>query len=70
MFKMRTVPRERQIHVIVDALYECPDTSGLQSSREEVLKLVEKWAGLHLSNLRLCVARRPGIDIGDQGFVY
>jgi hypothetical protein len=68
--KMRKVPRERPIHVIVDALDECPDTSGLQSSREEVFKRVEKWAGLHLSNLRLFIARHPEIDICDRVFVY
>jgi len=61
--KMFKVPREEPIYVIVDAVDECPDTSGLQSLREKVLDLIEKLVGFHLSNLRLCVTSRPEIDI-------
>ena len=60
MFK---IPKEDLVYVIVDALDECPDTSGLQSLREKVLELIEKLVGFHLSNLRLCVTSRPEIDI-------
>jgi len=61
--KMFKVPKEESIYVIVDAVDECPDTSGLQSFREMVLELVETLVGFHLSNLRLCVTSRPEIDI-------
>jgi len=61
--KMLKVPREEPIYVIVDAVDECPDTSGLQSLREKVLELIETLVGFHLSNLRLCVTSRPEIDI-------
>ena len=61
--KMFKVPREEPIYVIVDAVDECPDTPGLQSLREKVLEIIEKFVGLHLSNLRLCVTSRPEIDI-------
>ena len=60
---MLKVTKEEPTYVILDALDECPDTSGLQSSREKVLELVEKMVGLHLPNLRLCVTSRPEIDI-------
>jgi len=50
-------------YVIVDALDECPDTSGIQSSREKVLGLVEELIGLCLPNLRLCITSRPEVDI-------
>ena len=60
---MLKVPMEQTIYFILDALDECPDTSGLLSSREEVLGLVEKLVGFHLPNLRLCVTSRPEIDI-------
>jgi hypothetical protein len=50
-------------YIIVDALDECPDTSGIQSPREKVLDLVEELAGLHLPNLRLCITSRPEVDI-------
>ncbi len=55
----RNVP----IYVVVDALDECPDTSGLQSSREKVLALVQDLVGLNLSNLRLCITSRLEVDI-------
>ena len=61
--KMFKVPREEPIYVIVDAVDECPDTPGLQSLREKVLEIIEKFVGLHLLNLRLCVTSRPEIDI-------
>jgi hypothetical protein len=61
--KMLQVSREEPIYVIVDALDECPDTSGLQSSREKFLELVEGLIGFHLPNLRLCITSRPEIDI-------
>jgi hypothetical protein len=51
------------LYLIIDALDECPDTSGMHSSREKVLELVEKLVGLHFPNLRLCITSRPEIDI-------
>ena len=61
--KMLQLPSKVPIYVVVDALDECPDTSGLKSSREKVLELVEKLVGLRLPNLRLCITSRPEIDI-------
>jgi hypothetical protein len=61
--KMLKVAKQELIYVILDALDECPDTSGLQSSREKVLELVEKMVGFQLPNLRLCVTSRPEVDI-------
>ena len=60
---MLSLPGQGQIYLIVDALDECPDVSGTPSAREEVLDLVQELAGLKLSNLHLCVASRPEIDI-------
>ena len=51
------------IYIIIDALDECPDTSGLQSSREKVLELVVDLIESHNPNLRLCITSRPEIDI-------
>jgi hypothetical protein len=55
--------RNFPLYVIVDALDECPDTSGLQSSREKVLALIEELVGLNLPNLRLFITSRPEVDI-------
>jgi hypothetical protein len=63
LVKMLKVTKEVPIYIILDALDECPDTSGLRSSREKVLELVEKMAGFQIPNLRLCVTSRPEIGI-------
>ena len=51
------------IYVIVDALDECPNNSGMPTPREEVLDLVQNLVGLRLRNLHICVTSRPEIDI-------
>ena len=49
--------------IIVDAIDECPNTSGFPTAREEVLDLLEDLISLGLPNLRICVTSRPEIDI-------
>ena len=51
------------IYLILDALNECPNTTGMPSSRDKVLSLVEKLVNLNLPNLHLCITSRPEIDI-------
>jgi hypothetical protein len=63
MKDMLSLPGQGQIYLVVDALDECPDVSGTPSAREEILELVEELADLKLSNVHLCVASRPEIDI-------
>ena len=58
--KMLKVPSNIPLFLIVDALDECPDISGV---RERVLKLVVELVGLHLSNLRICITSRPEVEI-------
>jgi len=50
-------------YIILDALDECPVTSGMPSPREEVLELLEDLVGLHLPDLHICVTSRPEPDI-------
>jgi hypothetical protein len=50
-------------YIILDALDECPDTTGVPSAREEVLNLVNELVDLRLPNLHICVTSRPEIDI-------
>ena len=57
------VPDQRQIYLIIDALDECPDTSGIPSPREKVLLFVKDLVDLRLPNLHICVTSRPEIDI-------
>jgi hypothetical protein len=51
------------VYLILDALDECPRTTGIPSSREKVLSLVKHLVKLNLPNLRLCMTSRPEIDI-------
>jgi hypothetical protein len=60
---MLKLPGQATVHVIIDALDECPVTTGLPSPREKVLELVEELVNLHVPNLRICVTSRPEADI-------
>jgi hypothetical protein len=56
---------QRPTYLIIDALDESSNTSGIPSSRERVLQLVKELVQLRLPNLRICVTSRPEIDIRD-----
>ena len=60
---MLKCPSQATVHIIIDALDECPVTTGFPSPREKVLDLVEELVNLHLPNLRICVTSRPEADI-------
>ncbi|KAH9013201.1 hypothetical protein EDB85DRAFT_983713 [Lactarius pseudohatsudake] len=51
------------VYLILDAVDECLNTSGMPSPREKVLILVQELVELKLSNLHLCLTSRPEIDI-------
>ncbi|KAN0105141.1 Ankyrin repeat-containing domain protein [Russula decolorans] len=60
---MLTLPDQRPIYLIMDALDESPITSGIPSARESVLQLLKELVDLGLPNLHICVTSRPEIDI-------
>jgi hypothetical protein len=60
---MLSLPGQGQVYIIVDALDECPNFSGTPSARENVLEIVKEIVNLKLSNIHLCVASRPEMDI-------
>ena len=60
---MLKLPEEPTMYVIVDAIVECPTTSGFPTTREKVLELLEDLVTLKLPNLRICVTSRPEFDI-------
>jgi hypothetical protein len=60
---MLTMTGQVPIYLIIDALDECPNDSGIPSSRERVLKLVKELVGLHHPSLRFCITSRPEFDI-------
>jgi len=63
LIEMVSLPVQRPIYLIVDALDECPNNFGFPTSREEVLDLINNLIGLRLPNLHICVTSRPEIDI-------
>ena len=54
---------QRRIFIVLDALDECPDSSGLPSPRGEVLQLLEELVDLRLPGLHICATSRPEVDI-------
>ena len=61
---MIKVPGHAPTYIIIDALDECPTTTGLPSPRDKVLELVKDIVKSHIPNLRICVTSRPEVDIG------
>ena len=57
------LPNQRTTYLIIDALDEAPNTSGIPSPRESVLELLKELVNLSLPNLHICVTSRPEIDI-------
>ncbi|KAH9013803.1 hypothetical protein EDB83DRAFT_2184415, partial [Lactarius deliciosus] len=60
---MLTMTGQVPIYLIIDALDESPNDSGIPSSRENVLELVKELIDLPYQNLRLCITSRPEYDI-------
>jgi hypothetical protein len=61
--KMVALPDQPPIYLIIDALDESPNTSGISSPRDTVLQFVKELVGLTLPNLHICVTSRPEIDL-------
>ena len=61
--EMVSLPIQGPVYLIVDALDECPNNSGLLTPREEVLGLIDNLVGLRVPYLHICVTSRPEFDI-------
>jgi len=61
--KMLKIEGQPTIYIIIDAIDESPNHSGVVTPRERVLELVERLVHLRLANLRICVTSRPEADI-------
>ena len=51
------------VFIVLDALDECPDSSGIPSPRDEVLQLVKELVDLRHQELHICATSRPEVDI-------
>ena len=61
--RMLELPGQLPTFITIDALDECPNTTGTPSAREEVLDFLEDLVGSRHSNLFICVTSRPEQDI-------
>ena len=62
---MLKLPGQLPVYIILDALDECPHTTGSPSAREKVLDLVADLVKSPHPNLYLCTMSRPEQDIQD-----
>ena len=60
---MLKLPGQATAYIVIDAIDECPVTTGSQFPREEVLEIVEDLVNLQVPSLRICVTSRPEADI-------
>ena len=51
------------IYLVMDALDECPNSSGLRTQRQEVLEILKELIELKLLHVHFCVTSRPEVDI-------
>lgn len=58
-----SVHGQGKIYIILDALDECSNNSGMPTSREKVLRLLEDLISLRLPHVHICVTSRPEVDI-------
>jgi hypothetical protein len=56
-------PGQAPVYIIIDGVDECPNTSGMPSPREKVLRFLEELIKLHLESLHICITSRPEVDI-------
>ena len=59
----KMISDQRPTYLIIDALDESPDTSGIPSPREKVLELITELVEHRLPYLHICVTSRPDVDI-------
>jgi NACHT domain len=62
---MLELPDQRPVYLIIDALDECSNISGIPSPRDKVLQLLKELVDLDLPKLHICVTSRPEVDIRD-----
>ena len=61
--EMLTVAAEQPVFIVIDALDECADNSGVPTKREAILDVVKDLAHPHHPNLHFCVTSRPEVDV-------
>lgn len=52
-----------ELYLIIDALDECPNSSGYPTPREQALACLNTLINLRLPHIHFCITSRPEIDI-------
>ncbi len=65
LIEMLTLPDKRPTYLVMDALDECSNVSGIPTPRDRVLQLVKELIDLQIPTLRICVTSRPEFDVRD-----
>jgi hypothetical protein len=65
LIEMLTLPDQRPTYLVIDALDECSNISGIPTPHKRVLQLVKELVELHIPNVHICVTSRPEVDIRD-----
>ena len=60
---MLVIMGSQPVYLVIDALDECPNDSGIPSSHERMFMMVKELVKLRHLNLQLCVTSRPEYDI-------
>ncbi len=60
---MLSLPGQFPVYLVVDALDECPNSSGMPSLRGQVLDLIKDLVETSPPSLHICVTSRPEVDI-------
>jgi hypothetical protein len=63
LVEMLKVSGQPATYIIIDALDECPNISGMPTAREQVLKFLKHLVQLKLPNVHICVSSRFEVDI-------
>jgi hypothetical protein len=61
--EMFTLEAQEPTYIVMDALDECPNTTGIPSPREQLLNFVVELMRLQFPNLHICVTSRLEHDI-------
>jgi len=65
LVEMLKLSGQPPMYIIIDALDECPNISGMPTAREQVLEFLGDLVELKIPNVHICVSSRPEIDIRD-----
>ena len=62
---MLKLPGQGAIYLVIDALDECPNSSGYPTPREQVLDVMQALINIQPVHVHFCITSRPEIDIRD-----